>query len=75
MGAGIAAGLVPPDADPSACLYHLFGYDFAADPKGRLRLLEVNAYPAIASGERAQQGGGACLDPVPGCVETLHPEQ
>jgi len=40
------APLSPPEAE----LCQMFGFDFAADADGRMWLLEVNSYPAIASG-------------------------
>ncbi|GAB4821360.1 hypothetical protein N2152v2_008406 [Parachlorella kessleri] len=51
--AGAGAGLVPQHADPQVVFYHLFGYDFIVDRVGKVQLLEVNAYPAIASGTMA----------------------
>lgn len=42
--------LIPAAVDPDAMLYHLFGFDCMVDAWGRLVLLEVNSYPAIASG-------------------------
>eukprot|EP00878_Enallax_costatus_P009120 GHUV01009534.1.p1 GENE.GHUV01009534.1~~GHUV01009534.1.p1 ORF type:complete len:411 (+),score=112.65 GHUV01009534.1:134-1366(+) len=42
--------LTPRHVDPKSVLYHLFGYDCMVDATGRVVLLEVNSYPAIASG-------------------------
>lgn len=58
LRAGAAGGLLPADPDPAATFYQLFGYDFAVDPGGRAWLLEVNAYPAIASGTMRLVDGG-----------------
>jgi hypothetical protein len=46
----VAYALVPAAVDPDAALYHLFGFDCMVDVSGRVVLLEVNSYPAIASG-------------------------
>lgn len=48
----VAQALVPPVvSEDCAVLYHLFGLDCVVeDASGRVVLLEVNSYPAIASG-------------------------
>jgi hypothetical protein len=42
--------LLPTKVHPGVVLYHLFGFDCMADAAGQVVLLEVNSYPAIASG-------------------------
>jgi hypothetical protein len=49
--AAVAPVLVPPAVHPDVwVLYHLFGFDCVLDAAGQLLLLEVNSYPAVASG-------------------------
>lgn len=47
---GVAPALAPPAVHLGAQLYHLFGFDCMVDAVGKVVLLEVNSYPAIASG-------------------------
>jgi hypothetical protein len=42
--------LIPAEVAPDAALYHLFGFDCMIDTAGHAVLLEVNSYPAVASG-------------------------
>lgn len=42
--------LIPVEVAPDAALYHLFGFDCMLDASGHAVLLEVNSYPAVASG-------------------------
>lgn len=45
--------LVPPCVHPDALLYHMFGFDCMIEASGHVVLLEVNAFPALASGTMA----------------------
>jgi hypothetical protein len=42
--------LLPAAVHPGVVLYHLFGFDCMVNTAGQVVLLEVNSYPAIASG-------------------------
>lgn len=46
----VSPALVPAEVRPEARLYHLFGVDCMVTASGQAVLLEVNSYPAIASG-------------------------
>jgi hypothetical protein len=48
--------LLPLEVHPGVVLYHLFGFDCMVDAVGRVVLLEVNSYPAIASGTMCKVG-------------------
>lgn len=49
----VTSELQPVQTDPATVLYHLFGFDCIVDTSSRVLLLEVNSYPAIASGTMA----------------------
>jgi hypothetical protein len=42
--------LLPSCVHPGVALYHLFGFDCMVNTAGQVVMLEVNSYPAIASG-------------------------